>query len=210
MDTSEKIIATLLTELDAGASEVMLTKKFPEQSTLIQEIVHTRQLLIRAAKAIPEPVINPQIHRLSKEEEPIKSPFFINSLIVSMNYKIVLPILVLGIVVASGSIFISNKSTKSDSVAEHQDVTVPATTQTQTEESYTHSEDANPSDTETTPAPAPTGNTSVATNGGVDDVLSDFSADIASEQSASADDGISADMFAQSDLSDFDSDTYDF
>ncbi|MCI0597532.1 hypothetical protein L0Y34_00440 [Candidatus Parcubacteria bacterium] len=167
-------VAEIMKALDEGVSVDALVRKFPDHRAAIEEVEETRQLLARAASAIPEPITKPLGARLPQVGGSVESPFVINSLFLSMNYKIILPVLVLGLVVVGGTVFFSGKG---GHIAE--------------------------TPTKTTPS-------KVAANASVDDVLAGFSADAASDQMAYADDGVSADMFAQSELSGFDSDTYDY
>lgn len=198
--------------LDEGSPPEMLAERFPEHASLIKEIAGVQNTLGRVAREIPHPVTNDLHNRLLETEGTVESSFFNNSLFFSMNYKIIVPILVLGLVVLGGVNYLSKKSgTVADSetqmpMAESNGTVQNGNDATQSGETST-SEDA----TTNTPDTAPPAKTQVAENASVDDVLASYSADTTNEQTAyNNDDGMSADMFAQAGLSDIESDSYDY
>lgn len=178
-DTIEEIMKAL----DEGTSVQVLVSRFPEHQAAIKEVAEARGLIERAAATVPEPVIKLANNR-SYQERAVENPSIINSLVFGMNYKIALPVLVLGLVVVGGATLFTNKGNQVATTTEG----VP----------YTQT----PAQTQGTPD-----NTA---SGTVDEILAGFSADISSEQLAYADDGVSVDMFAQSELASLESETYDY
>jgi hypothetical protein len=149
---------------------------------------------MRTAQTIPEPVTEGLNARFYKQRA-VESPYIINSLLLSMNYKIVLPVLAL-VFVAGSAMFLRGGNDRVANVTD--DVPV-----TQTDDSVPavpgESDDVAVQDTPT----------EVAVDNSVDGLLAEFSSDISSEQVAYADDGIDENAFAHTELSGFESDSYD-
>lgn len=186
--------------LDEKVSRDAVIQRFPQYRALVEEINEMRQLLTRVTNALPEPITKTTDVRLLETEGSVESPYIINSLFFSMNYKIVLPVLVLGLVAVGGALFLSGGDGQI------------AQTPSETPVAQTGDTPSNDSSQAPQTGSAQPGNnvpTKVAASASVNDLLSEFSSDISNEQLA-YDDGVSADMFAQSELSGLESDAYDY
>lgn len=196
-------IADIMQAFDEGVSLDVLIQRFPEHRATIEEIAETRGILVRVARDLPEPVTETQGSRLSKVREPVESPYVINSLFFSMNYKVIVPVLVLGVIAVGGTVFFTGNDGQIAQTTEN----APVAQTESTREDSTEGDTIAPATTPTAPSATPSRVTATAN---VNDILAGFSTDIANEQVAFADDGVSADMFAQSELSGFESDDYDY
>lgn len=199
-------MAAIMQALDEGVSMHTLRERFPEHGAAIEEIITMRNLLSRAAATIPEPVTKPVAGRLPVSKGPVESPYISNSLFFSMNYKIILPVLVLGLVAVGGAMMFSGGGGQ---VAQDSDTMPYAQTGDAAQSGALNTPSGSTQD-KNAPTPEKKAPTKVASNESIDDVIAGFSADASNEQSAAADDGMNADMFAQAELSDFESDSYDF
>lgn len=176
-----KIASEIIKYIDDGFSFDDIVKKFPEQHSFIKEIFWSRNLLIKSASQI-DTITNDKKNRLLDLRGPVESPYIKSSIFISMNYKIVLPVLVVGLLVLGGIFSRNNRRVAQD---------VNETTTSQTD-----------SISDLSPA--------VTENSNVDDILAGFSLDGNEEQFAYSSDGLDESVFAQSELSAIQSENYDF
>lgn len=193
-------MSAIIKALDEGVSPDVIATKFPEHRAAVAEVEEMRKLLLHTATVIPEPVTKAVDVRLSEVQGPVESPFVINLLFSSMNYKVVVPVVVIGLLVVGGAVFFGGKH-RGQIAEAPKNAPVVETGGTPVDEA------AAPT---TAPSTLDTPATSIATNGGLNDVLVGFSDEISSEQVAYADDDVGSDLFAQSELSGFETEAYDY
>lgn len=203
-------INVIISALDEGVTTAELVKQFPDAQSVIEEIEETRRFLKQAKETIPVPVTTNAFARLHTTEGPVPSPY-INKLILSMNYRIVVPVLVLGLVAVGGAVLMSGS--KSNQIAQTTNTTETPLTNEENAEPMTNNEVAANSAIEVEPAPIKATNNPkpIVADNNIDNILANFTAAALNEQQvALAADRVTEDMFAQAELSGFETDTYDF
>lgn len=223
-DKHEDIVIEIMQAIENGVSVVELEQRLPEHRGVIAEILTTRELLGQAATMIPLPVTKSESYRIIKTEGSVISPY-INKLISSMNYKIAVPVLVFGLVAVSGSVFLFGQKGHQNDVINTETIQTTETTQdttnvTNEDMQVNDSNNNGESAAETKPVNSSNSNQNtnsssnsdtnnqVVSDAALDDVLSGFTVDATNEQTMSADDGVTGDMFAEGELSDFEIDDY--
>lgn len=179
----ENTITEIMTALDNGLSVDQVYLKFPNHIDTIKKIVSTKDFLKKVEREIKIPVINFDANRiLSTDREGRPNNLIINFLL-TMNYKFILPVIIGLVLVAGGSLlyFKHNNNNRTNS-----DLSLLS----------------------------PNTNTSQIDNNSVDGDINNIENGLLessnAEQQSNADDGLNPDMFAQSELSNFESDNYDF
>lgn len=218
-DKHENTIIEIMQAIENGVSVVELKQRFPEHKAIIAEILATQQLLRQATIMIPLPVTKSEFYRIIKTEGSVISPY-INKLISSMNYKVAVPVLVFGLVAVSGSMFLFGQkgnqgnqidATPTETIQTTEDTTDVTDKDTRVDDSN-NSDSASAAETKpvnnTNPNPNTNTNNQAVSDGAIDNILLEFTADATNEQTVSADDGVTVDMFAEGELSDFEIDDY--
>lgn len=137
-----------------------------------------------------------------------------------MNYKVAVPVLVFGLVAVSGSMFLFGQkgnqgnqidATPTETIQTTEDTTDVTDKDTRVDDSN-NSDSASAAETKpvnnTNPNPNTNTNNQAVSDGAIDNILLEFTADATNEQTVSADDGVTVDMFAEGELSDFEIDDY--
>lgn len=192
---NENTIIAIMKAMDDGMSFDEMVSKFPQQKEIIGELFETKNILKKAAENIQMPVTKPPETRLPTTGGSFESPYIIKSLLFTMNYKIALPVLLLGVIVVGGGAFLSKKE---GTITQNQNSI--ATVQTN------NNQPASASKME----PEQTARIKNVSGASVDDILLGFESDASNEQTVASDDRISADMFTQSELSELETENYDY
>lgn len=192
---NENTIIAIMKAMDDGLSFDEIVSEFPQQKEVIGELFETKNILKKAAENIQIPVTKPPETRLPTTGGSFESPYIIKSLLFTMNYKIAIPVLLLGAIVVGGGAFLSKKE---GNIAQNQNSI--ATVQTNNNQPVSASK----------MEPEQTTRTKNVSSASVDDLLLGFESDASNEQTVASDDGISADMFAQSELSELETENYDY
>lgn len=192
---NENTIIAIMEAIEDGVLRDEIIQKFPEQKEVIIELFETKDILRETATNIPPLVTRSFEPRLSMTRGSVESPYIIKSLLLSMNYKIVLPVLVLGVIAVGGGVFLSKEDTNVAQIPDE-------TTIVQTEDNSSVPASQEPKEQ--------SGRAKIASNESIDDILAGFSSDASNEQSVANEDGINADMFVQTELLALETENYDF
>lgn len=202
---SSKTIDEIMKSLDEGVSKHVLIKRFPEHLFIIENILETKEALKLMAKKIPEPSNESLEFYLPKVERRVESPFITKLLSLNMKYKTILPVLVIGIAVVGGALLLSKKNISNPNTSN--DLFSTETNDSASQNSDVNSETANDSGDINQNYSNPA---NVSSGASVDDITAGLASENVDMKAAASSDGISADSFASSDLSDFNQDNYDF